>query len=276
MSTEQYVQRNIQLAGRRVLITGAGGGIGEGIAKTAAGLGAAVAINDISSDAAERVTSEIVKVGGDAIAISGDLTDEVQAATVVSQAAVALGGLDGLVNNAGITGKREFEQIDRDDWDRVMALNLSAPFRLSVLAAPYLRESAAGRIVNIASIAGIRISVLGGAAYTASKAGLIGLTRHLAMELASDGVTVNAVLPGITVTPLVRAQLAPLKLAEIEQTVPLGRAAVPEDIGWLVSFLLSQQSGYMSGTATEVDGALAVLPGDFTSYRSSRGEDKNA
>ena len=272
MSTDYY-ERDLQLSDRRVLVTGAGGGIGEGIARTIAGLGAIVAVNDISPEAAERVTARIVEAGGRAVAMAGDITETSQATAVISRAAVALGGLDGLVNNAGITGTREFEEIGRDGWDQVLALNLSAPFHLSALAAPYLRESVAGRIVNIASIAGIRVSVLGGAAYTASKAGLIGLTRHLAMELAQDGVTVNAILPGITVTPLVRSQLSPQKLAEIEQTVPLGRAASPEDIGWLVSFLLSERSGYVSGTATEVDGALAVLPGDFTSYRSSRAKE---
>jgi len=261
---------SINLEGRRVLITGAGGGIGFGIANVVASLGAQIAINDISAEAAAGAAERIAALGGAAIPAPGDVTDAAQSQQIIDTAVDAFGGLDGLVNNAGIPGTRDFEDITRDAWDQVISLNLSAPFHLSVLAAPHLRQSGSGRIVNIASIAGTRLSVLGGAAYTASKAGLIGLTRHLSMELARDGVTVNAVLPGVTVTPLVRAHTTAEKLAEIENGVPVGRAGNPEDPGWLAAFLLSEQSSYISGTGIEVDGALTVLPGNFEAYLSAR------
>ena len=268
--------RSISLSGRRVLVTGAGGGIGFGIASVIASLGASVAVNDISADAAERAAADIAGKGGTAVAVPGDVTDAAGGSQIVEGAAAALGGLDGLVNNAGIPGTRDFEDITRESWDRVISLNLSAPFHLSVLAAPHLRRSGAGRIVNIASIAATRVSVLGGASYTASKSGLVGLTRHLSMELARDGITVNAVLPGVTVTPLVRAHTTPSKLDEIEAGVPVGRAGSPEDPGWLAAFLLSEQSSYVSGAAIEVDGALTALPGNFEAYLSARSQESTA
>ncbi len=263
----------ISLSGRRVLVTGSGGGIGYGIASVLASLGASVAINDISADAAERAVNDIVALGGAAVSAPGDVTDGPSAERIVNTAAEALGGLDGLVNNAGIPGTRDFEDITRESWDRVISLNLSAPFHLSALAVPHLRRSGSGRIVNIASIAATRVSVLGGASYTASKSGLVGLTRHLSLELARDGITVNAVLPGVTVTPLVRAHTTPEKLTEIESGVPVGRAGSPEDPGWLTAFLLSEQSSYVSGSAIEVDGALTALPGNYQSYLSARSQE---
>lgn len=269
--SEELNDSKSMLQGRRVLVTGAGSGIGRGIARVLADLGAAVAVNDISIEAADATVREIADAGGTAVPVPGDVTDAASAERIVLDAANALYGLDGLVNNAGIPGIRNFEQIGRDNWDRVISLNLSAPFHLSVLAAPFLRNSpGGGRIVNIASIAGTRVSVLGGAAYTASKAGLIGLTRHLAMELSRDGITVNAVLPGVTVTPLVKDHTTPEKLAEIEQDVPVGRAGTPEDPGWYTAFLLSERSGYVSGTATPIDGGMTVLPGNYSSYQASR------
>lgn len=263
----------IALEGRKVLVTGAGSGIGFGIANVLSSLGAHVAVNDVSESAAERAVAAIQESGGSAVVVQGDITDAASAARVVDEAAAAWDGLDALVNNAGIPGTRNFDDISREDWDRVLSVNLTAPFHLSVLAAPYLRASTSGRIVNIASIAATRISVLGGAAYTASKSGLVGLTRHLAVELASDRITVNAVLPGVTVTPLVRAHTSPGKLVEIEAGVPIGRAGAPEDPGWLTAFLLSDQSGYVSGTAIEVDGALTALPGNYQAYASSRAKE---
>lgn len=273
MSTAQpLLKAGLRLDGKTVLITGSGGGIGAGIAEVLGSLGAVVGINDVDPIAAGRTVDAIESAGGRAFAAPGNVTDDEQTRSMIDRLVERTGRLDGLVNNAGIAGPQRLEEIGPSEWSRVLAVNLTAPFRLCVHAAPHLRAAGAGRIVNIASIAGIRVSVLGGAAYTTSKAGLIGMTRHLAMEFARDGITVNAILPGVTMTPLVQSKTTAPALKEICNTVPVGRVGTPIDVGWLTAFLLSDVAGYISGTATEIDGAVTVLPGDFASYQHVRQE----
>ncbi len=259
------------LAGKVALVTGAGSGIGAGIAASLAESGAHVLINDIRADAAQRSADELRGRGLLADTAVGDLTDPAAVGTLI-EACRPHGGIDILVNNAGITGRPTLGEITREVWDAVLAVNLTAPFLLAKAAAPEMAVKGSGRIINIASIAGIRVSVLGGAAYTASKSGLIGLTRHLAGELAPSGVTVNAVLPGVTLTPLVVAATAEETRARISASVPAGRMGTPKDIGSLVVFLAGEDASYLSGVAIQVDGGLTVLPGDYTEYREHRGD----
>jgi 3-oxoacyl-[acyl-carrier protein] reductase len=135
-----------------------------------------------------------------------------------------------------------------------------------------MKQKGQGRIINIASIAGIRVSVLGGAAYTASKAGVLGLTRHLASELAPDNITVNAILPGVTLTPLVEKATDEAGRAKVAASVPLGRMGTPGDIGRLAVYLAGESSSFITGVSIPIDGGMTVLPGDYTEYRSTRGE----
>lgn len=258
-----------RLDGKVALITGAGSGIGAGIATALAEAGAHVMINDIREEAAHE-TADLLRRGGlQAGTAVGDITDD-DAVVGLIDVCEDVGGIDILVNNAGITGRPTLDEITREVWDSVLAVNLTAPFLLARAAAPRMRAKGTGRIINVASIAGIRISVLGGAAYTASKSGLIGLTRHLASELAVDGITVNTVLPGVTLTPLVAAATDEVTRTKISASVPAGRMGTPADIGSLVVHLAGDAASYLSGADIPVDGGLTVLPGDYTEYRAQR------
>lgn len=260
------------LAGHTVLVTGAGSGIGAGIAVEMAKAGATVIVNDYDERAAKEIAEQLAADGYSAHAVTGDITDEETVQRIVEECERLGGGVDVLVNNAGITGKQHFEDIDPATWNRVLSVNLTAPFALSAAVIPGMKKKGSGRIINIASIAGIRVSVLGGAAYTASKAGVLGLTRHLASELAPSNITVNAILPGVTLTPLVEQATDEARRTKVAASVPLGRMGTPSDIGRLAVYLAGESSSYITGVSIPVDGGMTVLPGDYTEYRSTRGE----
>ena len=260
------------LTGQTVLVTGAGSGIGAGIAAEMAKAGATVIVNDYDERSAKEIAESLTADGYSAHAITGDITDEATVQKLIDECQQIGGGIDVLVNNAGITGKQHFEDIDNATWNRVLSVNLTAPFALSAAVIPGMKAKGRGRIINIASIAGIRVSVLGGAAYTASKAGVLGLTRHLASELAPSNITVNAILPGVTLTPLVEQATDEASRTRVAASVPLGRMGTPRDIGRLAVYLAGESSSYITGVSIPVDGGMTVLPGDYTEYRSTRKE----
>jgi 3-oxoacyl-[acyl-carrier protein] reductase len=260
------------LGGLTVLVTGGGSGIGAGIAAEMAKAGATVVVNDYDERAAKEVSEDLVAQGYLAHAVAGDITDDATIRALIEECQQIGGGVDVLVNNAGITGKQHYEDIDPATWNRVLSVNLTAPFALSAAVIPGMKQKGQGRIINIASIAGIRVSVLGGAAYTASKAGVLGLTRHLASELAPDNITVNAILPGVTLTPLVEKATDAAGRTAIAASVPLGRMGTPNDIGRLAVYLAGEDSSYITGVSIPIDGGITVLPGDYTEYRQTRGE----
>lgn len=260
------------------LVTGAGGGenggIGAGIARCLAREGARVAVNDLTVGSASATVAQLQAMGVEALAVLGNVADAAQAETLIADTVEHFGQLDILVNNAGIGGgATAVERMTDEDWLRVVAVNLNGPFYTSRAAVRVMRPRRFGRIVNIASVAAIRVSFLGGAAYTASKAGLLGLTRHLAAEVAQYGITVNAVMPGATATPLFRSRANDDAITKIAGAIPAQRLARPEDMGAVVAFLASREAGYLTGAEIPVDGAVTVLPGDFTAYRASSGKD---
>lgn len=263
---------NDVLTGQVALVTGAGKGIGAGVAEQLARAGAMVIINDLDLAAAKHVATELTDAGLQATVLGGDITRQETIEAVVELGA-SLGGIDILINNAGITGEKDLNELDLETWNRVLDVNLTTPFRLATAVLPEMRRKGRGRIINIASIAGIRISVLGGAAYTASKSGVLGLTRHLSTELAEDGITANAILPGVTLTPLVEEATDAVKRERVAASVPLGRMGIPEDIGRLAVYLASEAAGFVTGVSIPIDGGMTVLPGDYTEYRTTRKED---
>ena len=188
-----------EFAGRVALVTGGGNGIGAATCRGFAAAGARVAVLDRAAEAAERVAKEIAGRGGHATAHAVDVADRGAFAAAATEIAGAVGGIDILVNGAGTTVRRMIPDMSPEDWDRVIAVNLTGAFNGIQAVLPHMRRRG-GAIVNVASIAGQRISFGGTANYSASKAGLLGLTRHAAYELAPEGIRVNAVCPGPTAT----------------------------------------------------------------------------
>ena len=250
---------------RTALVTGAGRGIGRATALALAATGARVVATARSGDELDAAVEEIVAAGGEAAAIPCDLADRSQSATIVDRAAVIFGPIDILVNNAGIGSSADPRPLAdfRDEfWDLTLELNLTAPYVLSKAALPHMREQRWGRIVTVASING-RIPSPHSGAYVASKHGVIGLMRTLALEVASEGITVNCVCPGPVRTRVndARIEYDAKRLGrdpdEYERGLtPIGGRLEPEDIAPMVAFLAGDEARMITGQAYDVDGGF--------------------
>jgi NAD(P)-dependent dehydrogenase (short-subunit alcohol dehydrogenase family) len=257
---------------RRAIITGGASGFGLEIARRLVAAGARVALVDLSGDALARA---VVELGQAALPLRADVRDPGQVGDAVSEAVAAMGGLDTLVISAGVIHIKPLAEVSEADWDLTLDVNLKGAFLALQAAAPHLVASGRGRgrVVAISSDAGKRgFSWI--AAYTASKFGLLGLVESAAVELAEHGVTVNAVCPvGSPVTGMGQQVLdwkvrftgkaADEVMAAAARTNPLGRNATPEDVAAVVSFLVSEEAGFLTGLAIDVDGGahLGFMPG---------------
>jgi NAD(P)-dependent dehydrogenase (short-subunit alcohol dehydrogenase family) len=244
--------------GKIAVVTGGGSGIGAATCRAFAARGARVAIVDRDAAAAERIAAEITARGGNAEAYALDVSDRDGFARLAAAIAEAAGGIDVLVNGAGTTVRRMIGEMGAEDWERVIAVNLTGAFNGIRAVLPHMRARGGGAIVNVASIAGQRISFGGTANYTASKAGLLGLTRHAAYELAPDGIRVNAVCPGPTATAFGGAVPTAESKALRARKIPLGRMCEPEDIADPILFLASDAARMITGVALTVDGGVLV------------------
>ncbi len=245
------------LAGKVALVTGGGRGIGAAVARGLAAAGAAVCVvagTDLA--AAEAVAQEICDGGGQAIARQADVADEAAANALVAGTIADLGGLDILVNNAGVTRDGLIMRMSDADWDSVMNVNLKGAFHCTRAAIRGLIRQRSGRIINVTSVMGISGNA-GQANYSASKAGLIGLTKATAKEVGSRGITVNAVAPGWIQTRMT-AQLGEELAATVLKQIPLARLGTPEDIAGPVVFLCTEAAGYITGQVLVIDGGLIV------------------
>lgn len=248
---------NDSSAGKRVIVTGASSGIGLSTAERFLTAGAKVAL--VSRRKSELVTTDPHR--SNAFAISADLTDETQTESCMAQAAEALGGLDVLVNAAGILKSGRIEDTSLGLWDEMMNINLRSVFHLMKLAVPHLERSR-GNIVNVSSVTGPR-SFPGVLAYCVSKAAVDQLTRCAALELAAKGIRVNEVNPGVVVTELHRAggmnqEAYGAFLEHSKTTHPLGRVGKPEEVADLIYFLASDQAGWITGATVSIDGGRAL------------------
>jgi 3-oxoacyl-[acyl-carrier protein] reductase len=244
------------LAGQVAIVTGAGRGLGQLIAQTLAAAGAKVACIDVNTDWLAETVSTIAAGGGTAIALACDVTDSKRVNEVVDEVVQQWGSLQILVNNAGITRDNMILRMKDEQWDAVLNINLRGTFLFIRAAARPMMKGHRGRIINIASVSGL-MGNPGQANYSASKAGVIGLTRTVARELASRNITVNAVAPGFIATDMT-AKLGEELLEQIKKEIPLGRLGDPLDVADAVLFLASDAAGFITGHVLTVDGGLTV------------------
>jgi len=244
------------LSGRSALVTGGSKGLGLAMARALAQAGANVVIAARDADELERALASIVEgTGARGAWLVADMARRDEVETLARRAGESIGGpIDILVNNAGINRIAPIEQVEDADWDQVIAVNLAAPMILSRSVAGPMKERGWGRIIHISSVFGL-VSRAGRNAYSATKAGLIGLTRSMSLELAPFGVTVNAILPGPFETPLTAALHAdPAQKRWFTDRVPMGRWGQPEELGGPLLLLASDAGSYITGTALAVDG----------------------
>jgi len=243
----------IELTGRVALVTGSTRGIGREIAATLAGAGARVAVSGRSAETAAEVANSI---GGEARGFACDIADTASAAALVESVEKHFGSCDILVNNAGITRDNLLMRLKDDDWDAVLDANLRGAFATIRAASRGMMKKRWGRIINITSVVGITGNK-GQANYAASKAGLIGLTKSVAKELASRNILANAVAPGFIETDMTAAMTADAR-TELGSQIPLGRLGTPGDIAGMCAFLASEHASYITGQLFVVDGGLVM------------------
>jgi len=245
------------LSSRVAVVTGASGGIGQAIGIKFVVAGAAVVIGySRSADKAEALAAQLSAKGGRTLVQQADVATSAGAKALVAAAVEHFGGLDILVNNAGITRDGLFMRMKEQDWDDVVDTNLKSVYFCVQAASRQLLRSPYGRVINMASVAGL-IGNLGQANYAAAKAGMIGLTKTLAREFSSRQVTVNAVAPGFIETEMTAGLRADIKERLLAQ-VPLGRLGKPEDVAELCLFLASESASYITGQVIQVDGGLVM------------------
>jgi 3-oxoacyl-[acyl-carrier protein] reductase len=248
----------IDLTGKSALVTGGSRGIGKAIALRLARQGADVAFSYRgNADAAKKTAAEIESIGTKAVAIQGDVKDPGSAEAVVKSALEAFGKVDILVNNAGITRDDLIMRMTEEAWRDVLETNLFGAFWMTKAVTRPMLKARAGRIVNITSVSG-QAGQMGQANYSSAKAGLIGLTKATARELASRGITVNAVAPGFVLTELTK-DLPEALQAEITSRTPLGRFGTTEEVADAVAFLASDEAAYITGQVLAVDGGLVMM-----------------
>lgn len=246
----------LSLQGRVAIITGSGGGLGEAIAGKLAGQGADIVINDVVAEAAERVAADIRAMGRRALVAVGSVTKAEDVEKMVEATVAEFGKVDILINNAGITRDALLVRMKEDQWDLVLDINLKGAFLCTKAVARPMMRAEYGRIVNIASVAGVGGNA-GQANYSASKGGLISLTKTTAQELALRNITANAVAPGLIETKMTEVLSEEVRQGWLRR-IPLGRPGSPDDVANVVAFLASDEAGYVTGQCVNIDGGLIM------------------
>ena len=245
----------MKLDGKTAIVTGAGRGLGRGIALKLAAEGAYVFVSDVMADTAQAVVKEIEGAGGKGLAVSCDISRLDEVLELYAKIIDVRGSVDIVVNNAGINRDAMLHKTTDEQWDQVIAVNLTGTFYMMREAARYMREQESGRIINISSASWM--GNIGQSNYSASKAGVVGLTKTAARELARKNVTCNAICPGFIETDMTRG--VPEKVWDIMVgKIAMGRAGQPEDVASLVAFLASDEAGYITGEVINVNGGMVL------------------
>lgn len=241
------------------LVTGGARGMGFSCAVTLAPDCAGVAIVDVDPHALDRASSKLTGLGTPHIAITADVTSARDVAAAVERVAGSLGAPTILINAAGILRPTRFLDISESEWDAVVDVSMKGSFLCSKACLPAMIDGGWGRIINFSSTAGKNVSTLGGAHYTAAKAGVLGLTRALAAEVATFGICVNAVCPGLIDTDMSSAYCPPERLAEYVAATPISRLGDPREVAELIAFLCSERAAYITGAALDINGGQLMV-----------------
>ena len=249
----------MRLQGKVAIVTGGAKGIGAAIAETFAREGARVAVVDLDFSGAEGVVKNLVGQGADAVAVRADATRGADVGAAVELVTKRWGRVDVLVNNAGgFAAFRDTEDIPEEEWHAILASNLTSVFLFSKAVVPLMKRQGHGRIVNLASVVARGAAVRVTSHYAAAKAGVVGFTRHLALEVAPHGITVNAVAPGTTATDRVLRARTPEDTRRVAEAIPARRLGEPREIADAVLFLASDEAAFVTGATLDVNGGQAM------------------
>ena len=244
---------------KTAIVTGAGRGMGRSIALKLSEEGATVIANDISDHSAQETADLINSRGGRCLAQTGDVSDVSFVDSMVKQSVSEYGSVNILINNAGVLRPTGITDISLSEWEFVIKGNLTTTFVCTKALIPIMAESGWGRIVNFSSTAGKNVSTIGGAHYTAAKAAILGLTRHTAKEVASLGITVNAVCPGLINTEMVQTNISEKVTERYAKSFPIPRLGTPNEVAELVAFLVSDNASYITGASLDINGGDLMI-----------------
>ena len=248
------------IEGKVAIVTGAGRGMGREVARKLVDLGVNVVINDVSLEDAKSSIEDISNSGNNEMfAIDGDITNKNDVDNLILKTSEKFGGIDILVNNAGVLRPTKVIDIEEEEWDWVVNVNLKGTYLCSRAVLPSMMSRGWGRIVNFSSTAGKNISTVGGAHYTAAKAGILGFTRHLAKEAAQFGITVNSVCPGLIATEMVLSTINEAQIKSYESSFPISRMGQPYEVADLVAFLASNKASYITGASLDINGGDLMI-----------------
>jgi NAD(P)-dependent dehydrogenase (short-subunit alcohol dehydrogenase family) len=245
-----------ELKGKVAVVTGAAGGMGAAVASALSKLGATVVLNDLTVESLQELTNSL---STPTLTIGADVTRKSDVASLVATVEERFGQIDILVNNAGVLRPTKIVEIDEDEWDFVVGVNLKGTFLCSQAVIPGMRNRGWGRIVNLSSTAGKNVSTIGGAHYTAAKAGVLGLTRHIASEVAHDGITVNAVCPGLIDTDMTRRTITTAETEAYAASFPIPRLGRPDEVAELIAFLATDRAAYITGASMDINGGDLMI-----------------